>query len=124
MRATEPARLSGQHKQSAGTLIDERETLGCVEHRPDPSDRRAKPICPTGRGLARLRTADAIMADPQDRRARRVGREYYARFKRLFTDIADITRHHRGAARVRRGVTPHRGARSPATRSPASRRAS
>src|SRR3954447_19224393 len=42
VRATELARLSGQHKQVVGTVIDELEALGYVERRPDPADRRAK----------------------------------------------------------------------------------
>ncbi|MEA5363810.1 MarR family transcriptional regulator [Amycolatopsis sp., V23-08] len=92
VRATELARLSGQHKQIVGTLIDELETLGYVERRPDPSDRRAKLICPTDRGLAQMQAADAIMAAMQERHAQRLGHEDYARFKRLFTDITEEQR--------------------------------
>ncbi|MFJ1765422.1 MarR family winged helix-turn-helix transcriptional regulator [Amycolatopsis sp. NPDC088138] len=92
VRATELARLSGQHKQIVGTLIDELETLGYVERRPDPSDRRAKLICPTDRGLAQMTAADEIMAAMQERHAERLGHEDYARFKRLFTDITEEQR--------------------------------
>ncbi len=92
VRATELSRLSGQHKQIVGTLVDELEALGYVERRPDPSDRRAKLIRPTARGLDQMRTADAIMADMQRRHAQRLGAEDYARFKRLFTDITEEQR--------------------------------
>ncbi|GAA0210794.1 hypothetical protein GCM10009527_003470 [Actinomadura nitritigenes] len=52
-RATELARRSGQHKQVVGNVLDELEDLGCVERRPDPSDRRAKLVVPTARAWTR-----------------------------------------------------------------------
>src|SRR5689334_941103 len=58
VRATDLARLSGQHKQVVGTVVDELENLGYVERRPDPCDRRAKLICPTPKGLQQMRAAD------------------------------------------------------------------
>jgi DNA-binding MarR family transcriptional regulator len=95
VRATELSRLSGQHKQVIGTMIDELESLGYVERRPDPADRRAKLICPTGRGLDQMRAADAIMSEIQETHARRVGQEAFARFKAV---LADVTEHQRRAA--------------------------
>lgn len=88
VRATELARLAGQAKQAIGLIIDELEALGYVVRQPDPADRRAKLVCPTERGLSQMRTADRIMASMQDRHARRVGRETYAEFKRVFMDVA------------------------------------
>ena len=93
VRATELARLSGLHKQIIGTLVDELEALGYVERRPDPSDRRAKLVCPTKRGLAQMRAADAILAEIQQRHAARLGERKFTQFKRMF---ADITEHQRG----------------------------
>ncbi|MEU8632097.1 MarR family transcriptional regulator [Amycolatopsis sp. NPDC048633] len=98
VRATDLSRLSGQYKQNIGTLIDELESLGYVERRPDPSDRRAKLICPTGRGLAQMKAADAIMADIQQRHARRLGDEDYGRFKSVLIDITVHQRDHLGTA--------------------------
>jgi DNA-binding MarR family transcriptional regulator len=92
VRATELSRLSGQHKQVVGTVVDELETLGYVERRPDPLDRRAKLVCPTERGLAEMRAADQIAAAIQERHARRLGRQAYAQFK---ATLADITEHQR-----------------------------
>ncbi|MEU3985409.1 helix-turn-helix domain-containing protein [Streptomyces sp. NPDC026672] len=97
VRATELSRLSGQHKQVIGTLIDELTSLGYVERRPDTADRRAKLICPTGRGLAQMAAADRIMAAMQARHAERVGEDVYAEFKRVFSDI---TEHQREDART------------------------
>jgi DNA-binding MarR family transcriptional regulator len=89
VRATELSRLSGQHKQIIGTLVDELEALGYLERRPDPSDRRAKLVCPTERGLAQMRAADAIVDDIEARHAERLGAKNYRQFKELFRDIAD-----------------------------------
>lgn len=92
VRATELSRLSGQHKQVITNVVDELEALGYVERRPDPLDRRAKLICPSERGLAQMRAADRIMAEMQERHARRVGREVYAQFKKTFVDVVERQR--------------------------------
>jgi DNA-binding MarR family transcriptional regulator len=95
VRATELSRLSGQHKQVIGTLVDELERLGYVARHPDPADRRAKLVCPTDRGLDQMRTADKLMNSIQERHARRLGREAFAQFK---TVLMDVTDHQRKAA--------------------------
>ncbi|HEX3780205.1 MAG TPA: helix-turn-helix domain-containing protein [Pseudonocardiaceae bacterium] len=92
VRATELSRLSGQHKQVVGTVVDELEELGYVQRHPDPADRRAKLICPTDRGLAQMRVADEIMAAIQARHARRLGRENFAAFKSAFFDVTEHQR--------------------------------
>ncbi|MEU0533887.1 MarR family winged helix-turn-helix transcriptional regulator [Amycolatopsis tolypomycina] len=94
VRATDLSKLSGQHKQNVGLLIDELESLGYVRRVPDPSDRRAKLVRPTERGLEQMRTADAIMADIQQRHAERIGSDDYARFKRRLIDITEHQRAH------------------------------
>jgi DNA-binding MarR family transcriptional regulator len=92
VRATELSRLSGQHKQVIGTMIDELEELGYVQRTPDPADRRAKLVRPTERGLAQMATADKILAAIQERHARRLGREKYAAFKTAFVDVVEHQR--------------------------------
>ena len=82
MRATELSRLSGQHKQVIGTVVDELEVLGYVVRHPDPADRRAKLICPTERGLDEMRVSDEIMAAIQARHARRLGKQAMRRSSR------------------------------------------
>ena len=96
IRATELSRLSGQHKQVIGTMIDELETLGYVERRPDPADRRAKLVCPTERGQAQMAAADKVMAALQERHARRLGPERYAEFKAIFQDVVEHQRRGQG----------------------------
>ncbi|UOZ03462.1 MarR family winged helix-turn-helix transcriptional regulator [Amycolatopsis sp. WQ 127309] len=95
VRATDLSRLSGLHKQVIGTVIDELEALGYVERRPDPADRRAKLVCPTERGRAQMKAADRIMSGIQDRHARRLGREEFARFKSALTDVTEHQRRRR-----------------------------
>jgi DNA-binding MarR family transcriptional regulator len=92
VRATELSKLSGQHKQVIGTLVDELERLGYVARHPDPDDRRAKLVCPTERGLDQMRTADKIMSSIQERHARRLGRDAFTHFK---ATLMDVTEHQR-----------------------------
>ncbi|MFF3559356.1 MarR family winged helix-turn-helix transcriptional regulator [Streptomyces sp. NPDC002574] len=92
IRATELARVSGQHKQVIGTLIDELTALDYVERQSDPADRRAKLVCPTERGRAQMAAADKIMAEMQERHAQRLGGNVYAEFKRLFVDVVEQQR--------------------------------
>ncbi|MFC0112392.1 MarR family winged helix-turn-helix transcriptional regulator [Kibdelosporangium aridum] len=92
VRATDLARLSGQHKQIIGTLIDELEELGYVQRRPDPDDRRAKLVCPTERGIAQMRAADQIMSAIHERHARRMSREKFIEFKATLADVTEYQR--------------------------------
>jgi DNA-binding MarR family transcriptional regulator len=91
-RATDLARHSGQHKQVVGKLLDELETLGYIERRPDPSDRRAKLIVPTPLGLDQMTRSDAILSAIEQRHAEAVGANTYAGFKRLFRQITQLQR--------------------------------
>jgi DNA-binding MarR family transcriptional regulator len=92
IRATELARLSGQHKQVVGKNVDELEALGYVERRPDPADRRAKLLVPTERGRAQMETADAIMAEIADRHRRSLGPRVYSRFLKDFQSVVEHQR--------------------------------
>ncbi|QDY80423.1 MarR family winged helix-turn-helix transcriptional regulator [Streptomyces qinzhouensis] len=88
IRASELARLSGQHKQVVGTLVDDLERLGYVERAPDPADRRAKLVRPTERGLLQMETAAAIMRAIEERHAKSLGDEAYAAFKKALGQVA------------------------------------
>ncbi|TDC06647.1 MarR family transcriptional regulator [Nonomuraea longispora] len=87
VRATELARLSGRHKQIVGRLVDELETLGYVERRPDPADRRAKLVVPTERGLDQQRQADDIIAAIERRHAATIGEPAYAHLRQALKAI-------------------------------------
>ncbi len=95
IRATDLARLSGRHKQIIGRMVDELESLGYVERRPDPGDRRAKLIFPTERGLEQIRLGDETVAEIEARHADAVGRRTYAEFRDVLRGI--VTRSSSGA---------------------------
>lgn len=92
IRAIELARASGQHKQVIGSLIDDLERLGYVERKPDPTDRRAKLIYPTERGLLQMEAAAAIMRTIEERHAKALGKQEYAAFKTALQRMADLQR--------------------------------
>ncbi|MFF4732194.1 MarR family winged helix-turn-helix transcriptional regulator [Streptomyces mirabilis] len=104
IRASELARVSGQHKQVIGSLVDDLERLGYVERKPDPGDRRAKLICPTERGLLQMEAAVSIMRTIEERHAKALGQQEYAAFKTALHRVADLqreTRHDSRGARAR-----------------------
>ncbi|MDH2426054.1 helix-turn-helix domain-containing protein [Sphaerisporangium sp. TRM90804] len=88
-RASDLAAQSGQHKQVIGTLVDELVTLGYVERRPDPADRRAKLVVPTDLGRDHMVKSDAVLVEMEAEHAREVGEEAYAEFKRVFKLVAE-----------------------------------
>ena len=92
VRATDLARLSGQLKQVVGVIVDDLETLGYVERKPDPADRRAKLIVPTRRGRAQMKTATSIMADITARHAAELGAEEFDRFLTSFRSVVERQR--------------------------------
>jgi DNA-binding MarR family transcriptional regulator len=94
VRATDLARLSGQVKQVIGVIIDDLEALGYVQRQPDPIDRRAKLVVPTGRGRRQMDAADSIMADIMDRHASNLGG---AEFRRFLADFRTVIDHQRVA---------------------------
>jgi DNA-binding MarR family transcriptional regulator len=87
IRATELARLTGRNKQIVGRLVDELEQLGYVERRPDPSDRRAKLVVPTERGLEQMRRGDEIVAEIEARHAKSMGARDYAEFRNVLRAV-------------------------------------
>ncbi|HEU4422833.1 MAG TPA: MarR family transcriptional regulator [Pilimelia sp.] len=87
IRATELARRSGRHKQVIGRLVDELETLGYVERRPDHSDRRGKLVAPTSRGLEVMRLSDQIITNIERRLARQLGDTTWNDFRTTLLSI-------------------------------------
>ena len=87
VRATDLARLTGRHKQVVGRLVDELEELGYVKRRPDPSDRRAKLVVPTKRGLEQMRIGDQIVAEIEQRHAEAAGPKVYAEFRNILRAV-------------------------------------
>jgi DNA-binding MarR family transcriptional regulator len=92
IRASELSRVSGQHKQVIGNLIDDLERLDYVERRPDPADRRAKLIYPTERGRLQMTAAAAIMRTIEERHAKALGKQEYAAVKTALHRVAELQR--------------------------------
>lgn len=86
-RPTELARMTGQHKQVVGRVLDELEELGYVERRPDPTDRRSKLVVLTEWGRDEQAHADRILADIEARHAVKIGPERYQQFRTLLREL-------------------------------------
>jgi DNA-binding MarR family transcriptional regulator len=89
-RAVELARRSGQHKQVVGTLVDELERLRYVRREADPTDRRAKLVAPTAKGMRQREKIDAAMADIDAMIATSLGEQRYRDFREAFRAVADL----------------------------------
>jgi DNA-binding MarR family transcriptional regulator len=88
-RATELARRAGRPKQLIGRAVDELERLGYVERRPEPGDRRAKLIVPTGLGRELIGLSDEIIRDIEQRPAAALGQAAYHDFKQAMGAVVD-----------------------------------
>ncbi len=86
-RLTDLAEKAGISKQSMGQVIDEVEQLGYIERIPAPSDRRAKIIRFTDRGLELIKTGTEIGVGIQQRYAEYISEE---RLKLLHEILADL----------------------------------
>ena len=64
MSMGELAEAMDTEKPNATTIVDELESLGLVERRPHPTDRRAKLVEATPAGSALARRADEILSNP------------------------------------------------------------
>jgi DNA-binding MarR family transcriptional regulator len=71
-RLAERAKLS---LAACAELVDELEAFGYLQRKPDPSDGRAKLICPTPRGRALIAQASRSVAAIEQRWAQLVGGE-------------------------------------------------
>lgn len=87
IRPSELAQVSGRHKQTIGTIVDELEERGYLLREPDPADRRAKLIVPTARGRALMRYSDQIVAEIEARHATLLGPDRYEQFKSMLRAV-------------------------------------
>src|SRR5919108_5547474 len=76
-RLTELADAASMSLSSMQELVDDLERRGIVERQPDPSDRRAKLIVLTERGLAALAPAGSIIEQLEGEYADRIGDERF-----------------------------------------------
>jgi DNA-binding MarR family transcriptional regulator len=76
-RLTELADAASMSLSSMQELVDDLERRGIVERQPDPSDRRAKLIVLTDKGLAALAPASSIIEGLEREYADRIGEEHF-----------------------------------------------
>jgi DNA-binding MarR family transcriptional regulator len=75
---------------AVGEHVDELERLGYVERVPDPSDRRAKLIRPTGRGAAFMQAAYAALAEIDAEWRRALGAEGLDRLRDALAQVRSL----------------------------------
>ncbi|RZS33998.1 MarR family transcriptional regulator [Herbihabitans rhizosphaerae] len=88
-RTSEIARRSGRHKQVIGRIVDDLEALGYVARRSEETDRRAKLVIPTDRGLEVLRLSDEAIGEIEARLADALGEDVYQVFDHTFRAVLD-----------------------------------
>lgn len=81
------AERAGMTKAAVGELVDELENLGYVVRRPDPTDRRAKLVVPTGTAREVVRLVRHVNDDIERQFRDRLGEHAYAVLREALTTI-------------------------------------
>lgn len=103
-RASEIARVQQVSRQAISTTVQELESLGYVQRRPDDRDRRGIVLTMTGRGVALGRDVLAAVDAIEARYRAILGDRRFTRFERTLADIdgairaAGVRRHSRTAS--------------------------
>ena len=88
MRLTELASLAGLTKQSVGEIVDDLTGLGYLERYPDPTDKRAKLIRLTAKGLEAQRIGFCLFTKLEADWAEAFGADRIAALRSLLEEIA------------------------------------
>jgi DNA-binding MarR family transcriptional regulator len=88
MRLTELASLAGLTKQSVGEIVDDLAGLGYLERYPDPTDKRAKLIRLTDKGLEAQRIGFSLFAKLEEDWAATFGAERIGALRSLLEEVA------------------------------------
>ena len=88
MRLTELASRAGLTKQSVGEIVDDLADLGYLERYPDPTDRRAKLIRLTKKGLEAQSIGFSLFAKLEEDWAEAFGSDRVAALRSLLEEIA------------------------------------
>ena len=88
MRLTELASLAGLTKQSVGEIVDDLANLGYLERYPDPTDKRAKLIRLTKKGLEAQRIGFSLFAKLEEDWAEAFGADRIAAVRSLLEEFA------------------------------------
>jgi DNA-binding MarR family transcriptional regulator len=93
LRLTDIAARAGITAQSVGELVDDLESKGYLERRPDPFDRRAKRIYLTGRGRKSTRIGKRAQADVENSLAELLGEQRYRLLRGILEEIIAAEAH-------------------------------
>jgi DNA-binding MarR family transcriptional regulator len=88
MRLTELASLAGLTKQSVGEIVDDLAKLGYLERYPDPTDKRAKLIRLTKKGLEAQRIGFSLFTQLESDWAEAFGADRIAALRALLEEAA------------------------------------
>jgi DNA-binding MarR family transcriptional regulator len=88
MRLTELATRAGLTKQSVGEIVDDLAGLGYLERYPDPTDRRAKLIRLTAKGLKTQRIGFSLFTKLEEDWADAFGADRIAALRTLLEEVA------------------------------------
>ena len=89
-RATDMATRAGITRQSMGEIIREMVTLGLLDMKPDPADRRAKLVTYTATGLAHARQGYQHIIDLEKRFADEFGEQEYETVREVLARIIPL----------------------------------
>jgi DNA-binding MarR family transcriptional regulator len=90
LRISTLADRSGMTPQSMGELVDELERRGYVERRPDPADRRAKPVFLTARGQAAAGVSGVAVRDQESQLRDRFGEDAYQGLREVLLRLIEF----------------------------------
>jgi DNA-binding MarR family transcriptional regulator len=93
LRLTDLAEASGMAPQSAQALVDRLETLGYVERRPDPHDRRAKRIWRTDKARRASAAATYAAHNVDQQLSDSLGLARYTQLRQALSDILAVDLH-------------------------------
>jgi DNA-binding MarR family transcriptional regulator len=96
LRLTDIAARAGITAQSAGELVDDLESKGYLERRPDPFDRRAKRIYLTERGRKSTRIGKRAQAEVENSLAELLGEQRYRLLRGILEEIIAAEAHEDG----------------------------
>jgi DNA-binding MarR family transcriptional regulator len=92
-RLTDLADSAGLSLSSMAELVDDLESLGYVQRRPDPSDRRAKLVLLTPSGWRAIKTGRTIIEQIEHDWGDRIGHRRFATLCGTMQDLLDELEH-------------------------------
>ena len=88
-RLTDLAGSVGMSLSSMAELVDDLESLGYLERKPDPADGRAKLVCLTPSGWRAIRTGRRIIEQIESAWGERIGTERFEAMCHAMQDLLD-----------------------------------